>query len=47
MFALPVFDPIRDTPRFRSVIEENGLTPFHAKCLHREPHTSSSVAGSS
>jgi TolB-like protein len=30
-----VFDPIRDTPRFRALIEEMGLTAYQAKYLKR------------
>jgi hypothetical protein len=31
----PVFDPIRETPRFRVLIEKMGLTAYHANYLRR------------
>jgi hypothetical protein len=32
LFGLdPIFDPIRDTPRFRAVIARMGLTNYHAR----------------
>jgi TolB-like protein/DNA-binding winged helix-turn-helix (wHTH) protein/tetratricopeptide (TPR) repeat protein len=38
-----LFDPIRDTPRFRALIEKMGLTAYHAKYLKR-PHMTEPVA---
>jgi TolB-like protein/DNA-binding winged helix-turn-helix (wHTH) protein len=36
MFGLdPVFEPIRDTPRFRALIRRMGLVDYHAKYLRR------------
>jgi len=36
MFGLdPIFDPVRDTSRFRALIEKMGLTAYHAKYLRR------------
>jgi hypothetical protein len=29
----PNFDPVRDTPRFRALVEREHLTAYHAKYL--------------
>jgi tetratricopeptide (TPR) repeat protein len=37
LLLLPVFDGLRDEPRYQAIIEQLGLTAYHAKYLKRPP----------
>jgi hypothetical protein len=45
--VLPNFDPVRDHPRFRALVERERLTAYHAKYLTpaRTPPATSDAAG--